>query len=122
MLRLAGEGKPLRVVNDQRCTPSYTADVADATVQLIRRGATGLFHVTNSGDCTWYEFATEIFSQSELKPALTPIMSTEYEAAAKRPAYSVLSTAKLASFLGSPLRHWQEALASYLVERRNKPA
>jgi dTDP-4-dehydrorhamnose reductase len=122
MLRLAGQGKPLPVVNDQRCTPSYTADVADATVQLIARGANGLFHVTNSGDCTWYEFAAEIFRQSGLKPDLTPITSTEFGAAAKRPAYSVLSTAKLASFLGSPLRSWQDALAAYLAERRNRPA
>ncbi len=121
MLRLAGEGKPIRVVNDQRCTPSYTADVADATVQLITRGATGLYHVTNSGDCTWYEFAAEIFRQSGLKPDLTPITSAEYGAPAKRPAYSVLSTAKLVAFLGSPLRSWPEALAAYLVERRSKP-
>ena len=117
MLRLAGQGKPLRVVNDQRCTPSYTADVATATVALIERGATGLFHVVNSGDCTWYEFAAEIFRQSNLKPDLTPITSAEYGAAAKRPAYSVLSTAKLASVLGSPLRSWQDALAAYLAER-----
>jgi dTDP-4-dehydrorhamnose reductase len=122
MLRLAGQGKPLRVVNDQRCTPSYTSDVADATVQLIARGASGLFHVTNSGDCTWFEFAAEIFRLSGLKPDLTPITSAEFGAAAKRPAYSVLSTAKLASFLGNPLRPWQEALAAYLVERRNKPS
>jgi dTDP-4-dehydrorhamnose reductase len=136
MLRLAREGKPIRVVNDQRCTPSYTMDVADATVQLIVRGATGLFHVTNSGDCTWYEFAAEIFRQQEgcqgepkvpplqpsLKPDLTPISSAEYGAAAKRPAYSVLSTAKLAALLGAPLRPWQEALAAYLQERQARHA
>jgi dTDP-4-dehydrorhamnose reductase len=122
MLRVAGQGKPLRVVNDQRCTPSYTADVAAATVRLLERGATGLFHVVNSGDCTWYEFATEIFRQSDLKPDLTPITSAEFGAAAKRPAYSVLSTAKLASVVGSPLRPWRDALAAYLAERRNKPA
>jgi dTDP-4-dehydrorhamnose reductase len=122
MLRLAGQGKPIRVVNDQRCTPSYTTDVADATVQLIARGATGLFHLVNSGDCTWYEFAAEIFRQAGVKPDLTPITSAEFGAPAKRPAYSVLSTAKLAAFLGSPLRPWQEALAAYLAERQKKPA
>ncbi len=120
MLRLASQGKPIKVVNDQRCTPSYTADVAAATVQLLERGATGLFHVVNSGDCTWYEFAAEIFRQSNLKPDLTPITSAEFGAAAKRPAYSVLSTAKLASVLGSPLRSWQEALAAYLAERATR--
>ena len=64
MLRLAGQGKPLRVVDDQRCTPSYTADVADAAAALIERGRDGLYHVTNAGDCTWYEFAAEIFRQA----------------------------------------------------------
>jgi dTDP-4-dehydrorhamnose reductase len=118
MLRLAGQGKPLRVVHDQRCTPSYTADVADATVRLIARGATGLFHVVNSGDCTWFEFAAEIFRQTGMKPDLTPITSEEFAAPARRPAYSGLSTAKLAGVLGAPLRPWQEALAAYLEERR----
>ena len=121
MLRLAGQGKPLRVVNDQRCTPSYTADVADATVQLIARGATGLFHVTNSGACTWFEFAAEIFRQAGLKPDLTPISSAEFAAPAQRPAYSVLSTAKLAAFGVPALRPWPEALAAYLAERARKP-
>jgi dTDP-4-dehydrorhamnose reductase len=120
MLRLAAQGKPIRVVNDQRCTPSYTVDVAGATVELIARGASGLFHVTNTGDCTWYEFAAEIFRQSGLKPDLTPITSAEFGAAAKRPAYSVLSNAKLASFGISPLRPWPDALAAYLAERRKQ--
>jgi dTDP-4-dehydrorhamnose reductase len=121
MLRLAGQGKPLRVVHDQRCTPSYTADVAAAAAELIARRAAGLFHVVNGGDCTWFEFASEIFSQAGLKPELTPITSAEFGAAAKRPPYSALSTAKLAAFGVAPLRPWPAALAAYLVERRNKP-
>ena len=121
MLRLAGQGKPLRVVDDQRCTPSYTADVADAAVQLIARNASGLFHVTNSGDCTWFEFAAEIFRQAGLKPNLTPITSAEFGAAAARPAYSVLSTAKLAAVGVPALRPWQDALAAYLNERLTAP-
>ncbi len=120
MLRVATQGKPLRVVNDQRCTPSYTADVAAATVALLERGATGLFHVTNSGDCTWYEFAAEIFRQEGLKPELVPVTSAEFGAVAKRPAYSVLSTAKLLAHGIPPLRPWHEALAAYLTERQNK--
>lgn len=122
MLRLASQGKPLKVVADQRCTPSYTADVADATASLLERGATGLFHVVNSGECSWHEFAAEIFRQAGVAADLTAITSAEFGAPAPRPAYSVLSTAKLASVIGSPLRPWQEALAAYLIERRNKPA
>jgi dTDP-4-dehydrorhamnose reductase len=118
MLRVAGQGKPLRVVSDQRCTPCYTADVADATVGLIEHRATGLFHVVNSGDCSWYEFAREIFRRSGLTPDLTPIPSADYAAPAKRPAYSVLSTDKLASVLGFRLRSWPDAVEAYLAERR----
>ncbi|HUR52564.1 MAG TPA: dTDP-4-dehydrorhamnose reductase, partial [Gemmataceae bacterium] len=73
MLRLAGEGKPLRVVNDQHCTPSYTVDVADATVGLIRAGASGIFHVTNAGATTWHDLAAEAFRLAGVKADLTPI-------------------------------------------------
>jgi dTDP-4-dehydrorhamnose reductase len=122
MLRLAGQGKALRVVGDQRCTPSYTVDVAHAVAALVRSGASGLFHVTSAGSCTWHEFAAEIFRLAGLKPSLTAITSTEFGAAARRPAYSVLSNAKLASAgVGAP-RPWQEALAAYLAERAKKPA
>ncbi|MDY3562318.1 dTDP-4-dehydrorhamnose reductase [Gemmata sp. JC673] len=120
MLRVAGQGKPLRVVADQRCTPSYTADIADATVALLGRGAGGLFHVVNGGDCTWYEFAAEIFRQSGLTPSLTPITSAEFGAAARRPPYSVLSTAKLFAHDVPAPRLWTDALAAYLLERRNR--
>ena len=120
MLRLAAEGRELRVVDDQHCTPSYTVDVAEATLSLIRVGATGLFHVTNAGSCTWFEFACEIFRQAELKPDLKSITSVTYGAAARRPAYSVLSNQKL-TVHGIPARRlWTEALAAYLVERQKR--
>jgi len=117
MLRLAGEGKPLRVVADQCCTPSYTVDVADASAALIRDNAVGLFHVTNAGSCSWFEFAREIFRLSSLAPNLTPITSAGFGAPARRPAFSVLGTAKLITLGVSP-RPWPEALAAYIVERR----
>jgi dTDP-4-dehydrorhamnose reductase len=120
MLRLAREGKPVRVVNDQTCAPSYTADVADAVAALVRSGATGLYHVTSAGSCTWYEFAAEVFRLAGLKPSLTPITSAEYGAAARRPAYSVLSNAKLASAGVPAPRPWPEALAAYLAARTPK--
>lgn len=120
MLRLAAAGRPLRVVNDQRCTPSYTVDVAETTVELLRREAEGLFHVTNTGDCTWYEFAAEIFRQAGLQPDLTPITSRDYGAVAPRPTYSVLSTEKLTANGLAPPRPWPEALAAYLRERARK--
>ena len=117
MLRVAGQGKPLKVVNDQRCTPSYTADVAEAIAALIRANAGGLYHVTNAGSCTWYEFAAEIFRHAGVAAELTPITSAQFGAPAPRPPYSVLSNAKLAAAGITPPRPWQDALAAYLAER-----
>src|SRR5207244_12938631 len=93
MLRLAGQGRPLRVVADQTCTPSYSVDVAEATTALLRAGRPGLYHVTNAGSCSWYEFARALFAQQRLSPDLAPITSREYGAAARRPAHRVLPTA-----------------------------
>ncbi len=117
MLRVAGQGKPLRVVSDQRCTPSYTVDVAEAAVGLIRAGAGGLYHVTNAGSCSWFEFASEIFRAAGLKPDLTTITSAERKDPARRPPFSVLSNAKLVAAGVPAPRPWPEALAAYLAER-----
>jgi len=116
MLRLAQQGQTLRVVHDQICTPSFVDDVAQALIGLAQRHASGVYHVVNSGSCSWYEFAQEIFRLSGLSPRLEAIRSKEYPSAARRPAYSVLSTAKLQRLGLPPLRPWQEALATYLSE------
>lgn len=120
MLRVAGQGKPLRVINDQRCTPSFTADVAAATSALIQAGACGLYHITSGGDCTWYEFARAIFRSSRIDADVTPITSGEFGAAARRPTYSVLSNEKLRTAGIAPPRSWPEALAAYLTERQTR--
>jgi dTDP-4-dehydrorhamnose reductase len=120
MLRLSSQGKPLRVVDDQVCTPSYTVDVAEATVALLSAGRTGLYHLTNSGSCSWHEFARTIFEMEGIRADLSPISSADYGAPARRPAYSVLDHAALrAAGIASP-RDWREALAAYLRERRHK--
>jgi dTDP-4-dehydrorhamnose reductase len=123
MLRLAGQSKPLRVVADQSCTPTYTVDLAAATAALATTERYGLYHVTNSGSCSWYEFAAAIFERVGLKVELAPITNREFGAPARRPAYSVLSTSAYHA-LGLPsLRPWQEALTAYLDERgrKNRP-
>jgi dTDP-4-dehydrorhamnose reductase len=117
MLRLAGQGKPVRVVNDQRCTPSFAVDVATATSSLIAAGARGSFHITNAGDCTWYEFAREIFRAAGMNVEVTPITSAEFGAAARRPSYSVLSNEKLRGSGIAVPRPWTDALRAYLAER-----
>lgn len=115
MLRVAGQGKPLKVVADQHCTPTYTADLAATMSQLIADSAEGLVHVTSSGSCTWHELAAEIFRLAGVTADLTPITSDQFNAPARRPGYSVLASDKMA-----PLRPWREALAAYLAERGKK--
>jgi dTDP-4-dehydrorhamnose reductase len=120
MLRVAGQGKPLRVVDDQICTPTSTADLAAATVALLETGRYGLYHLTNTGSCSWYEFAREIFQRAGVSADLTPIASREYGTPARRGAYSVLSPSNYTALQLPPLRSWQEALAAYLQERLRK--
>lgn len=114
MLRVAETGKPIRVVNDQILTPSSASDVAAATLELIRKAPSGLYHLTNAGSCSWYEFAQAIFQIAKLKANLTPITSTEYGSKAARPAYSVLTSEHRH---GLKCRPWQEALKEYLSMR-----
>jgi dTDP-4-dehydrorhamnose reductase len=120
MLRVARQGKPLRVVNDQHCTPSYTADVAATAVALIGTGKYGLYHVTNSGATTWHDLAKAVFELAGVKADLTPIPSSGYPTPARRPGYSVLSLDALAVANVPEPRPWRAAVAAYLEERRGK--
>ena len=92
---LLGSGKPLRVVNDQVGTPTFTYDLADATLDLIDAEATGIYHVTNSGQTSWFDFARAIFEQFSLQPDLQPITSADWKQqrpqSATRPAWAVVS-------------------------------
>jgi dTDP-4-dehydrorhamnose reductase len=114
MLRLGRERGQVRVVNDQTCTPTSAADLAAATLQLLATDAFGLYHWTNSGSCTWHEFACEIFRVSQMAVQCEAITSVEFGARAARPAYSVLSTAKIEKLGMKRPRPWQEALSDYL--------
>jgi dTDP-4-dehydrorhamnose reductase len=118
MLRLAGQGKPLRVVDDQHCTPSYTADVADTAVGLLRSERYGLYHVTNSGATTWFELAKSAVELAGLKADVTPIPTSGYPTPARRPAYSVLSLEELSAAGVAEPQPWRSALADYVEERK----
>jgi dTDP-4-dehydrorhamnose reductase len=118
MLRLAHEGLPIRVVNDQEVNPTSTMDLAKATIALVATKHFGLYHLTNSGSCSWHEFAKTIFELAGVKANLSAVTSQEYGARAARPKYSVLANAASES-LGLPRqRLWREALAEYLRDRR----
>lgn len=120
MLKLAQSGKPLRVVNDQRCTPSYTADVAATAAALVAAGRHGLFHLTNSGATTWCELARTAIELAGLTAKVTPIPTAEYPTAARRPPYSVLALDELHHAGVPPPRPWRDALAAYFEERKHK--
>lgn len=122
MLRLAGQGKPVRVVDDQQCTPSYTKDVAAAAAALIETGQYGLYHLTNSGRCSWYELACEIFRLEGLTVDCQPITSEQFGAPARRPPCSVLDTTKLQQAGVPAPPTWQDAVARYLADRKSNPA
>ena len=113
MIRLARQGVPLKVVHDQRMSPTHTLDIAKAVRALIEQSAPhGTYHCCSSGECSWYEFAAEIFARLRLRADLTPVASDKYGAKAKRPAYSVLDNAKIGVF--HPMPHWRKAISEYL--------
>jgi dTDP-4-dehydrorhamnose reductase len=105
-------------VDDQRGSPTYTPDLAAALVRLCEKGGLGTFHVTNSGETTWYEFADRIVKRSGIENVrVEPISTAELGRPAPRPAYSLLDNSKFASATGTLLRHWEEGLDDYLEHR-----
>ncbi len=119
MLRLASEGREIKVVNDQRLSPTFTRDLAAKIAELIQSEEYGLYHLTSTGDCTWYEFASEIFQQAHIKANLSPTTTDGFGARARRPRYSVLESERLEEIGLEPIRIWQEALREYLGLRES---
>jgi dTDP-4-dehydrorhamnose reductase len=117
MIALEGEGKPLRIVNDQWVTPTSSAELAEKLAQLIRTQHFGLFHMTNEGECTWYGFAQEIFSLLGKTPRLEGVDSLRFGDRARRPLYSVLENKRAKDIGLSPLSPWSAALKSYLQKK-----
>ena len=116
ILKLAASRPALDVVDDQRGCPTYTTDLARAIIQLCRKNASGIVHVTNAGDCTWFEFAQEIVRNAGLSTAVRPVSSQQMARPAPRPAYSVLSAVSLRA-LGIEIPSWPDALRRYIKER-----
>ena len=121
MLRLAGTGRPIRVVDDQRLGPTFTGHLARKMVQLLASETRGIVHVTNQGECTWYGFAHRLFELAGLSVDLTPITSQEFGAKATRPAYSALANEALTRADLDPMPHWSRGLADYLAGKRSEP-
>ncbi len=118
MLRLAREGKEIKVVNDQTLSPTYTVDLAQALARLIHTERYGLYHITNSGACSWYQFAAKVFELAGVPARLEPTTTAAFGAVARRPTYSVLAHKALLAAGLSEMRSWSAALAAYLAERQ----
>ncbi|OQW91150.1 MAG: dTDP-4-dehydrorhamnose reductase [Beggiatoa sp. IS2] len=128
MQRLAKEREELRIVNDQKGTPTWSKMIAEATVQILAQlqspllksspeELSGIYHLTGGGQTTWYEFTKAIVAHLDLDkpPRILPITTAEYPTPAKRPAYSVLANAKIANTFGITLPAWDKALELCLM-------
>ena len=114
MLRLGKEKGAVSVVDDQVGSPTYTYDLARLLVDMVQPEHYGRYHATNEGECSWYEFACEIFRQAGLKVQVTPVSSEAFAARAKRPANSRMSKEKLTEKGFVRLPDWQDALKRFL--------
>jgi dTDP-4-dehydrorhamnose reductase len=120
ILKLAATRPEISVVNDQRGSPTYTCDLASALVKLCRASARGIVHVTNSGNCTWYDFASEIVRASGLPAKVKPVTTAEFPRPARRPAYSVMSPDSLHAY-GIHMPDWRDGLRRYLGSAPDTP-
>lgn len=118
MIKLGEKLGKLSVINNQFCTPTSSNDLADAIISLLQTSEYGLYHFTNDGRTTWYDFAQEIFTIQRMNVKVQPIPSSQYPTKAKRPAFSLLDSSRFELATGQPARHWQDALQVYLTERK----
>jgi dTDP-4-dehydrorhamnose reductase len=116
ILKLAASRQQLDVVGDQRGSPTYSVDLARAVIQLCRQEASGVVHVTNRSECSWYDFAREIIARAGLATIVQETTSDKSVRPAVRPKYSVLSPESLQK-RGIEMPGWQDALRRYLSER-----
>ena len=117
MLRLSKANNQLSIVNDQIGSPTYTKDLSRLLVDMLETSKYGLYHATNEGYCSWYEFANTIFKLANINIDIRAINSNEYASRAKRPLNSKLSKDKLIEYGFKPLPHWEDALKDYLIRR-----
>lgn len=109
-------GEPIKVVDDQFGTPTYTLDLARKIKELIdKKAPSGIYHITDSGSCSWYEFAEKILELSGLDAELIAIKLAERSPIIKKPKHSVLRSENLEKIGIQKLRNWQEALEDYLT-------
>lgn len=119
ILARAKDGAELRVVNDQRGTPTSALGLAEAIVAIIDSGAwrrmSGIYHYSDLGECTWYDFAREILHKAKIDTNITPCKSSDWPSKAQRPHYSVLDKSRIATTNVVTLKTWQERLEEVIT-------
>ena len=118
--RLLNEKKELQVVSDQFGSPTYTYDIAEMVQKFLKYDEYGTYHFSNSGDCSWYDFALEISNQLNSKTKIIPILSKDFPTKAKRPFNSRLSKEKILKTKLISLQPWKESLNAYLIDNYYK--
>lgn len=118
MLKLAREKRRVHVVDDQIVTPTYTIDLAKQIVRLLETEQFGLYHATAQGQCSWYEFAQEIFLETGIKVKVKRVLSSQFSTQARRPNFSVLENKKLKEINLDIMVPWKTGLINYLVEKK----
>jgi dTDP-4-dehydrorhamnose reductase len=121
IIRLSNEKSELKVVNDQFGSPTYAEDLAKTILALAHLYYTsessfiaGIYHYSNEGECSWYEFAKEILSMNRSDCKIIPVTSAEFPSAAKRPSYSLMDKTKIKTTFGIEIPHWKESLRRML--------
>ena len=114
MLNLAKDHDSINVVSDQIGCPTYTVDLATAINELIKHPNYGIYHITNSDSCSWYEYALEIFKNAEIDINVNPVTTEEYGSAAARPKYSVLDNYNWRMQGHDELRSYKDALKAFM--------
>lgn len=122
MLRLAGQGKPLRVVADHFASPTYAPAAAARTIDLVERDASGVFHLGGGQAISWFDYARLIFDAAGVTPSVTPTDEKEYKTAARRPKFSALSNAKLEGLGIAPMPPLSGAIREYMEARKTVKA
>ena len=117
MLRLAGSGQPIRVVEDHVASPTFAPYLAARTIDLVARNASGVYHAGGGAPVSWFDFAKLIFEIAGLKPQLQPTNEREYRTPARRPRYSPLSNAKMEKAGVAPMPPLREAVETYFKLR-----
>ncbi len=117
VLAQAAENKTLRVVTDITFSPSFTGHVAHAIRRIVERGVFGTYHVTNTGACTWYDFAREALAQTGYDVPIERVTSATYPTLARRPIYSPLEHAAMNALALEPIESWQDGIRAYLAQK-----